>query len=313
MDKKKKNIEGLNRIFDFLGIHGGCIAIEDDWMFCCRVRDLGDGDYEAELFSLSDDGEDALKDPFFRLELTYDEDRKQITDYRPIEYLSEWYGGQLRIDCSGNSCDSLGNSDYGEDDIEERFSGYIGTITEVRPYLTDPKAVEKYEKDIDCTYFSGHPELKRLYKEAVARMKILGVSGEDVEKFSKGEYTKIFVDHENRSVRKMDPTQEEIEMVKKAEKEANIPFLAYYIISDSISWPNGETNTRYILPHVWDEKWDNDSDEEHKEGELWGNVRRNMLKYKRVPCYTVNADIPDYSEFGELPYQMLNGMLFTVG
>ncbi len=311
MDNKKKNLEGLNSIFNFLGIHGGKIAIEDDWTFCCKVRNLGDGDYEAELSSLSDDG--ALRDPFFRVELTFDEERKQVIDYRPIEYRSEWYGGELRIDCIGNLCDSSGNSDYDENDLEERFSSYIGTITVIRPYLTKPKSVEKYEDDVDCTYLGGNPELKKLRREAMARMRILGVSPEDVEKFGKGEYTKIVVDYENMRVRKMAPTQEEIEMVKKVEQESDIPFLAYYIISDTLTWPDGETNTRYILPHVWDEKWDNDSDKERKEGELWGRVRRNMLQYKMIPCYVVNADIPDYSEFGELPYQMLDGMLFTVG
>ncbi len=313
MDNKMKNIEKLNRIFDFLGIHGGKISIEDDWTFCCKVRDLGDGDFEADLCSLSDDGEDAWRDPFFCVEITFDEDRKKITDYRLIEYLSEWFGGELRIDCNGNSCDSGGNLDHDEDNLEERFSSYLDTITKGRPYLTNPKSVEKYEEDIDCTNLSGQIEHKKLYKEAVARMKILGVLSEDVEKFRKGEYTKIFVDHETQTVRKMEPTPEEVAIVKKAESEADIPFMAYYIISDKISWPGGETCTRYILPYVWDEKWDSDSDEEHKVGEIWGKVRRNILKYKMIPCYTVNADNPEYSEFGELPYQILNGMLFTLG
>ena len=57
---KLKNLEVLNRIFDLLGPHGGSIAVENDWTFYCRVNDLGDGDHEADLYSMSDEDEGAF-------------------------------------------------------------------------------------------------------------------------------------------------------------------------------------------------------------------------------------------------------------
>lgn len=308
-----KNLEVLNRIFDLLGPHGGSIAVENDWTFYCRVNDLGDGDHEAELYSMSDEDEGAFKDPFFRMEISFNEDRTGITDYCPVEYLSQWPGGELRIDRSGNMCSSDGSTDHNENELEERFSSYMNTITNMRPYLTAPKSVERYDRDVDRAYMGSDKEHKSLKGEAMSRMRILGVSEEDVDRFAKGELTKIYVDHENRRVRKMEPTAEELEIVKRAEKEAHIPFTAYYLIVDTITWPSGDTDTRLIIPYVWDEKWDSTSDEDHEAGDLWGNVRSDILKYKMLPCYTVNLENPEYSEFGELPYQILDGMLFTVG
>ena len=311
--KNEQSLEKLNMIFDKLGPHGGSISIENDWTFYCRVNDLGDGDHEAELFSAEGVDEDAFKDPFFRVEISFNEDRSRITDYCPIEYLSQWWGGELRIDPSGNACDSAGNTDSDENDLEERLSSYLDTITQIRPYLTEPKSEERYERDIDRTYLGSDKELKPLKKEAMSRMRILGVSEEDVDKFAKGELTKIYVDHENRKVRREEFTPEDSEIVKKAEKEAAVPFMAYYLIVDTITFPDGETDTRYIIPYVWDEKWDSSSNEDYEAGQLWGRVREDILTYKALPCYTVNLQNPEYSEFGELPYRVLNGMLFTLG
>ena len=311
-NNKKKNLDSLNRIFNFLGPHGGSISIENDWTFYCRVNDLGDGDYEAELYSMSDEDEGALMDPLFRIDIWFDADRTKITDYRANGFLSQWWGGELRIDRNGNSCDSAGHTDYDENNLDERLFSYLGTITELRPYLTAPKSVERYEKDIDRTYFGNDMNHKILKREAMSRMRILGVSEEDTEKFAKGELTKIYVDHENKRITKMEPTNEELDIVKRAESEADIPFMAYYLIVDNIRWMSGEVNTRCIIPYVWDEKWDNDSDGELTEGEAWGRVRGDMLKYNMIPCYTVNLENPEYSEFGELPYQILKGMLFTI-
>ena len=97
-NNKKKNLDSLNRIFDFLGPHGGSISIENDWTFNFRVNDLGDGDYEAEMYSMSDEDEGALMDPFFRIGIWFDADRTKITDYCVNGYLSQWWGGELRID-----------------------------------------------------------------------------------------------------------------------------------------------------------------------------------------------------------------------
>ena len=99
--------------------------------------------------------------------------------------------------------------------------------------------------------------------------------------------------------------------MRKAERESGIPFTAYGVIEDKIIWPNGESTGRIILPYVWDEKNDRTGEEVHQDGAAWAKVRRNMLRYQALPCYTVNIDIPEYSEFGEMHYRVLHGMLFT--
>ncbi|MBR4760897.1 MAG: hypothetical protein IK078_12230 [Lachnospiraceae bacterium] len=304
-------IEALNRIFGLLGAYGGRIDIDSDWSFFCKVYDFGDGDYEAILYSKNDESDDAFADPCFYMEITFNENRTRVLDYRLTGYLSEWWGGQLRIDADGNMSDAAGNIDYAKDELEERFSSYMDTITNLRPYLTKPVHVERYERDVDCIFAGNDPLDKRLRREAMARMRLLGVAREDVERFSKGEYTKVLIDHENRTFRKMEPTQEEIEMIKNAERESSIPFAAYYIIRDTIIWPDGSASERFILPHVWDEKWDRQSDDDYEEGQLWAKVRKDMLKFKRIPCFVVNPKIPEYSEFGELPYQVLQGILLA--
>ena len=153
----------------------------------------------------------------------------------------------------------------------------------------------------------------KMRNEAITRMRALGINEADVTGFANGEYTKVYVDHENDMVLKMVPTPEEVELIKNAEEESSIPFVAYYIINDEITFPDGTTISRYILPYVWEEKFDATSSDDFEEGEVWEEARKNMLESKIIQCYTINADIPEYSEFGELPYKMEDGVLVTVG
>ena len=99
---------------------------------------------------------------------------------------------------------------------------------------------------------------------------------------------------------------------KKALEKYSIPVLPYYIISDTITWPQGEVNRRYIIPYVESVRADTDNDDEEREFEdTWKQERKDMLQYGTIPCYTINADIPEYSEFGELSYQVINGTLIA--
>ncbi len=314
-NKNAKVLRGLNSIIQFLGKHGGIISIEDDWSFNCYRCDLGGKDFELLIYSSDDqeDDDEALTDPFFRIEVEFDDKEESITAARPIEYLSQWWGGEMRIDPDDNICDSQGNAEHNDGELMERLESYMDTVTEMYPYLRNPKSVIKFEEDIDCTYLNREPELKKMIKEAMARMRLLGASSEDVEKFGRGELTMVYVNHKERKVRKEEPTTEELEIINKAVEESSIPFLPYYITKDTITWEDGTVNTRYILSYVWDEKNDWNGVSDYEEGELWGKVRGRMIEYKMIPCYTINADIPEYSEFGELPFQMLNGTFFTVG
>ena len=138
-------LKGLNQIFDFLGPYGGRITIDEDWEFVCKVY-LVDGTYEVNMWSYGGEEHWNLIDPSFRIEVTFDEDRKKIVSAKPIEYFSQWLGGDLLMNVYDNADKYEGDCESMEEDIKERLLSYIGTITIIRPYLTDPKTVERYEE-----------------------------------------------------------------------------------------------------------------------------------------------------------------------
>lgn len=141
-DNRNDIVSGLNQIFEFLGPHGGEITIEDDWDFNCKVYN-DDGIYKARICSYGGD----FFDPLFMIEITFDEEHKRIIEAKPYEYLSQSYFGQICMDIYDDSCKYEGDCDSMEEDIRERLVSYLGTITEVRPYLKNPKTVVRYEKD----------------------------------------------------------------------------------------------------------------------------------------------------------------------
>jgi hypothetical protein len=138
-------LSGLNQIFTFLGPYGGKITIDSDWDFYCKVYNFN-GFIETAIFSR--DGRDNCNyvDPFFQIELYFDEEGKTITRANPVEYLSQWPGGELHMDLNDNSCVYKGDCDSMEEDIKERLVSYLATITGVRPYLTSPVSVERYQE-----------------------------------------------------------------------------------------------------------------------------------------------------------------------
>lgn len=136
---------GLNKIFAFLGPYGGKITIDSDWDFYCKVYNFN-GFIETAIFSHSGKNNGNYVDPFFQIELYFGEDGKTITNAKPVEYLSQWPGGELHMDLHDNSCVYKGDCESMEEDINERFVSYLGTITGVRPYLSAPVSVERYKE-----------------------------------------------------------------------------------------------------------------------------------------------------------------------
>jgi hypothetical protein len=305
-------LEGINKILTFLGKHGGRIRIASDWDFCCRVNDLGEGEFELELSSLDESEGEVFTDPFFRVGVTFDEQRQRILTARPTEYVSRGWMHEIRMDESGNYKDSAGKVISDEDALSERLAEYLATVTRLRPYLRDPLQVICFQKDADRSLPDTDPERRKQKREAMARMGLLGICPEDIEAYRTGELTKILVEHANRKVRREALTVEEKTMIQRVEKESRIPFLTYYVITDTLTWPDGATNTRYILPYVWDEKHDS-STEDEKAGKGWAGVRKEMLQYGVIPAYVINANIPSYCEFAQVPYRLVNGMLFAIG
>lgn len=146
-ENTKYIIDSLNKIFDFVGPHGGHLCADHDWDFYCKVYDMG-GSYEAELYSTDLLQKNQPIDPLFRLEITFNEDRSEVLSAYPFEYISQFLGFELHMNLRDENCKYTGECESMEADIEERFCSYLKTITELRSYLTKPYIYICFEEDI---------------------------------------------------------------------------------------------------------------------------------------------------------------------
>ena len=149
-DRTKEILEGLNKIWEFLGHHGGEIVIEEDWDFYCKVSNYN-GFYEIEIFSYGGVNHYNLVDPFFKIEVTLNEDHSKIIEAKPVEYISQFGLGEIDWSIYNNACVYDGECETMEEDIEQRLCSYLRTITEIRPYLTSPQKVDHYTKNANDT------------------------------------------------------------------------------------------------------------------------------------------------------------------
>ncbi len=138
-------LTGLNQIFSFLGPYGGKIIIDSDWDFYCNVYNYN-GFIETSICSYSGRENGNFLDPFFQIEIYFDEDGKTINRANPVEYISQWPGGELNMSLNNNACVYEGDCESMEEDIKERLVSYLRTITGIRPYLTEPVSVERYQE-----------------------------------------------------------------------------------------------------------------------------------------------------------------------
>lgn len=136
--------------------------------------------------------------------------------------------------------------------------------------------------------------------EAVERMEIMAIDHQErcsiltqrrVER-------KIVVDHEERSVRKVAITDEELQMIKEFEEKYG--YFVYYLIEDEGVWPDGCTFIRYTLPYV-------STNEEEYEMDKEDAIKRCGT----CPAYVVNMEDPDCSEITEFVFQNVGGLIIN--
>lgn len=139
-----------------------------------------------------------------------------------------------------------------------------------------------------------------MWFEAVDRLELMNVHYKDrwMILMNRGLDCKIVVNHELKSVRRVEITEEELQMIKKIEEKYH--FIIYYFIEDEGVWPDGETFKRYTLPYV-----DKNVDEYESERE------NTILWCGTCPAYVVNVDVPECSEITEFLYYNVDGMLIN--
>lgn len=143
----KRSIEQLEKIFSALGVYGGTIITNnpDNWWELDLEVEYIDGEDKRILIGIcSTINDDIVFDPMFTLNLKIDSDNK-IVDAIILGY---------------ESTTALGTVYSGEDDVlygfgmkekagmRKLFSSFMTNITEIGPYLTEPKKIKKYTKTL---------------------------------------------------------------------------------------------------------------------------------------------------------------------
>ena len=144
-------------------------------------------------------------------------------------------------------------------------------------------------------------KLDSMWFEAVDRLELMKAHYQDrwMILMNRGLDKKIVVDHKEKSVRRVDVTDEELQMIKKI--EAEFGFVIYYLIEDEGVWPDGCTFKRYTLPYV--DKYEEEYEREREEC---------IGRCGTCSAYVVNMEDPSCSEITEFKFQNVNGMIINV-
>lgn len=145
-------------------------------------------------------------------------------------------------------------------------------------------------------------DLKRdnMFYEAADRLELMKAAKDDWRGLLFGrEVTKVYVNHEEHSVRRDELTDDEMQMIRKLETERNI--IIYYMIQDEGQWPDGCTFPRYTFLYV--DEYVNDYQMVKEEC---------IVRCGTVPAYVMNLDEPDCSELAEIKFMNVGGLIINV-
>ncbi len=140
-----------------------------------------------------------------------------------------------------------------------------------------------------------------MFFEAVNRLELMNAKPRDRQMIltNRALDFKIVVNHEEKSVRRDEPTEEELQMIKNIEAKYN--FICYYLIQDEGVWPDGCTFPRYTLLYVGENEDEYEMDREEC-----------IKRCGTVPAYIVNMEVPDFSEFTEIKFENVGGNMINV-
>ena len=128
-------------------------------------------------------------------------------------------------------------------------------------------------------------------KEAIKRMKALGLISPCIEEFDR--HDTVWLSEPNGGLYEFSSNDKLIETIERVEREFNS--LVYHVIHSRLEF--GDMYS-LLLVSDYDEEWEMDN-EDIAEG------------YAMVYC--INLDCPDFSEFGTIAYQSVNGGIKRIG
>jgi hypothetical protein len=145
----KKSVEQLQKLFDFLGEYGGTIETKkpENWWTLDLEVDSVEGEKKNVIIGVYKiiNG-DVVFDPKFELTLTVDGDT--IKDADIIREESNGLLGSSYVD-ENDVYHGLGGDSQANPGLRTLFEQFMNNMTEVGPYLNDPKDVKKYDKPLD--------------------------------------------------------------------------------------------------------------------------------------------------------------------
>lgn len=139
-----------------------------------------------------------------------------------------------------------------------------------------------------------------MWFEAVDRLELMGAKPEDrwMILMNRGLDIKIVVDHKERSVRRQEISEEELNMVKELENKFG--FICYYLIKDEGMWPDGCTFPRYSLLYVGENT------------EVYEMIKEECInECGTIPVYVVNMEDSYCSELTEMKYVNVGGNIIN--
>ncbi|MCR5355780.1 MAG: hypothetical protein K6E63_00100 [Lachnospiraceae bacterium] len=142
----KKAIEQLQKIFDIVGEYGGTIKTkkpENWWDLDLEVKQVNDTSKDIMIGVFKSVNGDILFDPQFNLTLKMDGGK--IVEAEIHNCINQTILGSTEID-SDDMLHGFGMTEKAPTGLRNSFSGFMNNMTEIGPYLTDPKKVTKYDK-----------------------------------------------------------------------------------------------------------------------------------------------------------------------
>lgn len=143
-------------------------------------------------------------------------------------------------------------------------------------------------------------KLDSMWFEAVDRLELMKAHYKDrwMILMNRSLDKKVVVNNKEKTVKRADVTDEELQMIKKIEAEHD--FIVYYLIEDEGTWPDGCTFKRYTLPYV--NRNEEDYEMEREEGINCCGI---------CPAYVVNMEAFECSEITEFRFQNVGGLIIN--
>ena len=144
----KETTAQLQKLFDFLGEYGGIIktnAPDNWWDLDLEVEEIENSKKRVIIGIFEVINGDVVFDPQFEVTLIVED--KIIKEAEIMSCSSNGLFGPMFVD-TNDILHAMGTKEKDQFGLVKRFSVFMRNMTEVGPYLREPKEVKKYTKSL---------------------------------------------------------------------------------------------------------------------------------------------------------------------